>query len=66
MVVISSDNMTNFPIEHPGEGEVWFLGMGWGHGIGMSQSGAYGLALKGYGYKDILKFYYHNTEIVNY
>ncbi|MCR5206465.1 MAG: SpoIID/LytB domain-containing protein [Lachnospiraceae bacterium] len=66
MAAISSDNMTNFPIERPGDDEIWFLGMGWGHGIGMSQSGAYGLALKGYDYKDILKYYYNNTEIGTY
>ena len=66
MVVISSDNMTNFPINTPDDTEIWFLGMGWGHGIGMSQSGAYGLALKGYKYDEILKFYYNNTTISTY
>ena len=66
MVVISSDNMTNFPVDQPGSNEIWFLGMGWGHGIGMSQSGAYGLALKGYKYDEILKYYYKNTELAKY
>ncbi|MBO4509930.1 MAG: SpoIID/LytB domain-containing protein [Lachnospiraceae bacterium] len=66
LVVISSDNMTNFPLSVPDDNEIWFLGMGWGHGIGMSQSGAYGLALKGYTYDKILKYYYNNTELSTY
>src|SRR5665811_218094 len=33
-------------------------GRGWGHGIGMSQWGAYGLAKHGSSYKTILKHYY--------
>ena len=57
LIAISSDNMTNFPLAVPGEDEIWFLGMGWGHGIGMSQSGAYGMALKGFKYDEILYYY---------
>ena len=33
-------------------------GRGWGHGIGMSQWGAYGLAKHGSTYKEILRHYY--------
>jgi len=33
-------------------------GHGWGHGIGMSQWGAYGYAKHGWGFKAILKHYY--------
>jgi stage II sporulation protein D len=33
-------------------------GHGWGHGVGMSQWGAYGYAKHGWDYKDILKHYY--------
>ena len=33
-------------------------GRGWGHGIGMSQWGAYGYAQHGWTYKAILKHYY--------
>ena len=36
---------------------------GFGHGVGMSQYGALGMAQEGYGYKDILKYYYSGTEI---
>ena len=36
---------------------------GYGHGVGMSQYGALGMAQEGYNYKDILKYYYSGTEI---
>jgi SpoIID/LytB domain protein len=38
-------------------------GMGWGHGVGMCQMGAIGMALKGYNYREIIGHYYPNTEI---
>ena len=34
------------------------MGHGWGHGVGMSQWGAYGYAKHGWDYKAILKHYY--------
>ncbi len=36
---------------------------GHGHGVGMSQYGADGMAQEGYDYKDILKHYYPGTEL---
>ena len=41
-----------------------FNGRGWGHGVGMSQWGAYHMAQLGYGYRDILAFYYDNVLLV--
>jgi len=38
-------------------------GAGFGHGIGMSQYGAYGLALQGVGYQAILGRYYTGTQL---
>ena len=38
---------------------------GYGHGVGMSQYGALGMAKKGYNYEEILKHYYTNVEISN-
>src|ERR687896_189967 len=38
-------------------------GAGFGHGIGMSQYGAYGFALEGSGYADILAHYYKGTQL---
>src|SRR3954447_7235883 len=38
-------------------------GAGFGHGVGMSQYGAYGFALHGVGYRDILAHYYTGTTV---
>ena len=38
-------------------------GDGWGHGVGMSQYGAKSLAESGYGYAQILGFYYPGTVL---
>ena len=38
-------------------------GGGWGHSVGMSQYGAYGRALAGHTYDQILSFYYHDTTL---
>jgi stage II sporulation protein D len=38
-------------------------GAGFGHGIGMSQYGAYGFALEGSGYGEILAHYYKGTQL---
>ncbi len=40
-----------------------FLGRGWGHGVGMCQVGAYGLAKQGFTYEQILKAYYSGIEL---
>lgn len=40
-----------------------FTGRGWGHGVGMCQVGAYGLAKQGWNYDQILKAYYTGIEI---
>lgn len=46
-------------------GDKWiFRGAGWGHGVGMCQVGAVGMAIKGKTYKEILSHYYPGTEIV--
>ncbi len=37
---------------------VRFIGRGWGHGVGMCQVGAYGLAVEGYTHEQILKHFY--------
>jgi len=41
-----------------------FEGHGYGHGVGMCQWGAKGMAEEGYAYTDILKFYYPDAEMV--
>ncbi|HNW28492.1 MAG TPA: SpoIID/LytB domain-containing protein [Spirochaetota bacterium] len=38
-------------------------GHGWGHGVGLCQWGARGMAMRGYDYKDILRHYYTGVSI---
>ncbi|KIQ55514.1 SpoIID/LytB domain-containing protein [Meiothermus taiwanensis] len=40
-----------------------FWGGGFGHGVGMSQYGALGLARRGYGYQQILEHFYPGTTL---
>jgi stage II sporulation protein D len=40
-----------------------FSGRGWGHGVGLCQVGAYGMAVAGVKYQDILKKYYSGVKI---
>jgi len=40
-----------------------FVGGGFGHGVGMSQTGAYNLGKQGYSPKQILEFYYPGTVL---
>jgi stage II sporulation protein D len=44
-------------------GEYIFSGHGFGHGVGMSQWGAQGMAENGEGYQRILEHYYPQTEL---
>lgn len=41
----------------------WFTGRGWGHGLGLCQAGAYGMAVAGADYRKILTHYYAGVEI---
>lgn len=41
-----------------------FTGRGWGHGVGMCQTGAYGLARDGYSHTAILKKYYSGVDLL--
>lgn len=43
--------------------DIAFIGKGWGHGVGMSQFGAKGMAEAGYTYDKILKHYYTGIEL---
>lgn len=42
---------------------IYITTKGYGHGVGMSQYGAQAMALNGYNYKDILKYYYQGVEL---
>lgn len=56
---------TQFRVKSSGNYFV-FAGKGSGHGVGMSQYGAYGLSQKGKSYEEILKHYYKGVEIKEY
>ena len=45
----------------PQVGGFFISGRGWGHGVGLSQWGAYGFAQRGTGYERILAHYYRGT-----
>lgn len=47
----------------PGDAVFVLSGRGWGHGVGMSQYGALGLAQAGSTYDEILAYYYTGTTI---
>lgn len=42
-----------------------FEGRGFGHGVGLSQWGAHEMARRGFGYRDILSFYYTDVAITS-
>ncbi|NIM03285.1 SpoIID/LytB domain-containing protein [bacterium] len=53
---------TLFAMEHMGN-RIKFYGRGWGHGVGMCQWGAKGMAERGANYRQILRYYYPKTKI---
>lgn len=53
---------TNFIVKEK-EGTFYFSGLGWGHGVGLCQWGAKGMAEVGADYRTILKFYYHGVVV---
>lgn len=54
----------NFTLDYK-DGKMNFTVKGYGHGVGMSQYGAEYMAKQGADYKQILSWYYPNTEIKN-
>lgn len=59
------DNLFTFKRLTPqGKPPGWlFTGRGWGHGVGLCQVGAYGMAVRGHDYSEILLHYYTGVEI---
>lgn len=49
-----------------GDDEIVFTGKGYGHGVGMSQNGAIGMALEGFTYDEILEWYYTDIDIYGF
>ncbi|MDR2940542.1 MAG: SpoIID/LytB domain-containing protein [Clostridiales bacterium] len=64
----STENTTYVPSNETSIGEVYsgeitLNGRGWGHGVGMSQYGAQGMALEGYSYDQIIKHYFSGVDV---
>ena len=58
------DNVFRYLTVGQGAARHWiFYGRGWGHGVGMCQTGAYGMALEGATFDQILKHYYPGIEL---
>ena len=62
MVGESTIRSTLFELRLEGENLV-FVGSGSGHGVGMSQWGARGLAARGSSYRDILRTFYPGARL---
>ena len=50
-------------LEADSEEEFLIVGRGWGHGVGLSQVGAYNLGQQGFDYEFILMSYFPNTYV---
>ncbi|WP_256217269.1 SpoIID/LytB domain-containing protein [Paenibacillus sp. OV219] len=59
--ILSGDGQVRAATKDPG---YRFVGGGYGHGVGLSQYGARGLAELGYDYKYIMQYYYKDAKIV--
>ena len=55
----------NLPATELQMGDLVIYGQGYGHGVGMSQSGAKGMAKAGYNYRDIIEYYYTGVKVGN-
>jgi stage II sporulation protein D len=53
---------TNFEVSVVGTDAI-FEGLGWGHGVGLCQWGAYFMAKQGYTADKILKYYYPGSDV---
>ena len=63
VVVATASAQPAPPPASPGEALFVVSGRGYGHGVGMSQYGAYGMAREGYSYDEILQHYYTGIEL---
>lgn len=66
-VVSATDGKTIMEYKGTTVGESFvFSGEGWGHGVGMSQYGAKGMAEAGFTYEEILTHYYQGTHLEDF
>lgn len=52
------------PAKRAGETGWVFHGSGWGHGVGLCQTGAFGMAQRGLDYSQILTHYYSGVDLI--
>jgi stage II sporulation protein D len=62
LVAVVATTASAQPTPAPGEALFVVSGRGWGHGVGMSQYGAYGMALEGRSHEEILAHFYTGTK----
>jgi stage II sporulation protein D len=63
-IVLAGTLLAALAMPAPASAARWTVrGHGFGHGVGMSQYGAYGYAKHGKGYRAILKHYYRHTKV---
>jgi len=56
---------STFMVFDNADGTVTIYGGGFGHGVGMSQNGVYGMVQRGYSYEQILSHFYPGTSLMN-
>ena len=54
-----------FELERTQNGNLQVRGKGYGHGVGMSQTGADKMAEQGYDYREILDYFFRNITVEN-
>ncbi|MBR2500132.1 MAG: SpoIID/LytB domain-containing protein [Clostridia bacterium] len=64
--LLSSSGITTVQIDKKPADSYTFTGGGWGHGVGMSQWGAKGMADNGFSYKDIITHYFSGVQVETY
>jgi len=63
VIVMGTENIINQPMISGQPGVFILAGEGWGHGAGMSQAGAKGMAKEGFSYREIIQHYYTETVV---
>lgn len=55
---------TLFTAFQVGRGALYMEGLGWGHGVGLCQSGAKGMADSGFSFEDIIQYYFSEKTVL--
>ncbi len=62
-VIVDTMDLYSIPASIPEDGKILIVGLGSGHGVGMSQTGAEGLAENGMSFKEIINYYYKGVSV---